>query len=315
MTVHIGASVGAAFAACSGDELYRRADLALYAAKDGGRCTWRVFQHSMNEAAETRFRQLEDIRGALDRRELEVFYQQKVRLADNRHEGFEALVRWRRPDGSIATPGEFAAALDDAELSLRIGDFVLKEVLCQARRWRQERVEFGRIAINLSPAQLLSDRLVSDVVAALRHAGLPPTVLEVEVTEGVFLDAHAGRVRRTLRALRRLGIKVALDDFGTGFASLSHLGQLQIDVLKVDRSFVSRLGRSAKETAIVQFVVQLAKALAIEIVAEGIESAAQAEFLRAIGCTFGQGYWFARPDDAGTCAGLLRHQMPAVVWS
>lgn len=312
--VHLGASIGVAHSATSGAELYRRADLALYAAKAGGRGTWRLFTPAINHAAETRFREIENIREALSRGELLVYYQQKVRLADNSHEGFEALIRWRRGDGSVVGPADFTAALDDAEVSVGIGDFVLRDVLRQIKKWQADRVDFGRVAINLSAAQLMNDKIVEQITSSLAVAGLSPAVLEVEVTEGVFLDAQSGRVRKALRALRRAGVRVALDDFGTGFASLSHLGQLHVDVLKIDRSFVSRLGRSAKDTAIVQFLVQLANSLSIEVVAEGIENARQAEFLRTIGCTYGQGYWFSRPEDAQSSTQLIRQHMPELVW-
>lgn len=313
-SLHLGASIGVAHSARGGAELYRRADLALNAAKTGGRGTWRLFTPAINHAAETQFRQIENIREALSRGELLVYYQQKVRLADNSHEGFEALIRWRRGDGLVVGPADFTAALDDAEVSVGIGDFVLRDVLRQIKKWQADRVDFGRVAINLSAAQLMNDKIVEQITSSLAFAGLSPAVLEVEVTEGVFLDAHSGRVRKALRALRRAGVRVALDDFGTGFASLSHLGQLHVDVLKIDRSFVSRLGRSAKDTAIVQFLVKLASSLSIEVVAEGIETAHQAEFLRTIGCTYGQGYWFSRPEDAKSSTHLIRQHMPELVW-
>lgn len=313
--VHLGASVGIAYGADCGAELYRRADLALYAAKEGGRSSWRVFTPSMNEAAEERFRQIENIREALARGEMRVHYQEQVRLEDGAHNGFEALIRWQRPGGNVVGPAAFAAALADTELSSMIGDFVLREVVNQARQWSARGVPFGKIAINLSAAQLMRDGFADDVVRLLREAQLSPAVLELEVTEGVFLDEHAGRVRRALRSLRRAGVSLALDDFGTGYASLSHLGQLQIDVLKIDRSFVARLGRSAKDTAIVQFLVQLTRSLKIEVVAEGIETEAQAEFLRAIGCAVGQGFWFSRPQSADAVVARLLQRQVGVVWA
>lgn len=305
--LHLGASVGVAINAPSAADLLRQADLALFAAKASGRCAWRVFKGELQAAVDIRCRQIDDIRGALERRELEAHYQRKVRLADGGHAGFEALVRWRRQDGLVIGPSEFAAALHDPDLSRRIGDFMLDEAVRQGAQWAKAGLAFGHIAVNLSMAQFAERDLVSRILGRLAAAGLPPSALEVEITEGVFLARDSSPVESTLKALRASGIRVSFDDFGTGYASLSHLKQFRVDLLKIDRSFVSRLGEGAEETAIVKAMVLLAHDLGIEVVAEGVETEREAAELRAIGCEYGQGYLFARPQPGVVCGRALAH--------
>ncbi|WP_075213893.1 sensor domain-containing phosphodiesterase [Mongoliimonas terrestris] len=318
--VHLGASVGIVTAVCGVSDLMKRADLALYSAKDAGRGVWRFFTPELQVAAEAKTAHISQIYQALANRQLEVHYQQQVELATGAHASFEALVRWRQPDGVVLAPGAFSAALDDPELSRQIGDYVLDEVVRQAREWTDADVAFGRIAVNLSASQFADGSLVAGILDRLNTYQLQPSCLEVEVTENVFIGRNASLVKDKLGQLRRAGIRVALDDFGTGYASLSHLREFQVDTLKIDRSFVSRLGRTSVETAIVQAIALISLSLETEIVAEGIETATEAEYLKALGCRYGQGYLFAKPMPAPECARLTRgHNIRMVgrldVWS
>ncbi len=299
LSFHIGGSVGiAAGTAGSATELLRQADLALYASKAAGRGTWRSYTPELDQAAREKYRQISAIAAAIERDEIEVFYQPKVDLATRQHIGFEALVRWRQPDGQVAAPGSFAAALEDALVSARLGDVVFDKVVRQATEWRRKHFQMGHIAINLSYSQMADPDLVQRIISRLDSQGLPRSVLEVEITEDVLLAKDPDQIGRVLRQFRSNGIKVALDDFGTGYASLTHLRQFRVDALKIDRSFVSRLGRVAEDTLIVQAIVGLAHSLGIDVVAEGIETEAQLDFLKALRCEFGQGYLFAKPQPA-----------------
>lgn len=283
----------------------RQADLALYASKAAGRGTWRSYTEELDRAAQEKYQQISAIAEAIVRDEIEVFYQPKVDLATRQHVGFEALVRWRQADGQIVAPGCFSAALEDALVSARLGDVVVETVLRQATDWTRKRLQFGHIAINLSYSQVTDPDIVGRLIERLDSYGLPRNVLQVEITEDVLLAKDADKIAKVLRQFRANGIKVALDDFGTGYASLTHLRQFRVDALKIDRSFVSRLGLVAEDTLIVQGIVGLANSLGLEVVAEGIETEAQLDFLRALRCDFGQGYLFAKPRPAADCYAAL----------
>ena len=287
-------------------QLFTEADLALYAAKAAGRNTFRVFDPAMKAAANARYETVRVITKALRANQLELYYQPKIDLGTNSLSGFEALLRWRRPDGEVVAAGAFSAALEDPELSDRIGDWVIEEALYQAREWQAEGYKFGHIAINLSSGQFrqssFADRLIQQVVA---H-GLEPRMIEVEVTEGVFLSQEAGPVKKILETLRSAGIRIALDDFGTGFASLSHLRTYPVDVIKIDRSFVRHFLTSFQDHAILQSTLFLARHLRLDVVAEGIEQAEQSEFLKALGCRFGQGYLFSKAVPSEEAASWCR---------
>lgn len=299
LSFNINVSIGIACGtAASTAEIMRQADVALYESKAAGRETWRAFTPEMDAAAQDKYRQISTIAWAIKANQIDVFYQPKRQLATLEHTGFEALVRWRRDDGQVMSPASFVAALEDPIVSARLGEVVLDKVIDQAEVWRRKGVPTGHIAVNLAPSQLADPDIVKRIIARLDRHGLPRTVLEVEITENVFLAKDSDEMARVLKEFRSNGIKVSLDDFGTGFASLTHLRQFRVDALKIDRSFVSRLGRAAEDTLIVQGIVGLAHSLGIDVVAEGIETEAQLEFLRALRCEYGQGYLFARPEPA-----------------
>jgi diguanylate cyclase (GGDEF)-like protein len=294
----LGASIGIALppgpgSRCS-SELFSHADIALYAAKACGKHTFRVFDDRMKREGDERFATIRGIAKALAKDELELHYQPKLRLADGSLSGFEALLRRRMPDGRIVSAGAFQAAFADPELSARLGAWVVEEALRQAGRWHRAGFEFGSIAVNLSASQLNDHRFADALIARLAEEGLLPGMIEVEVTEGVFLDNEAGTVKHVLERLKDSGMRVALDDFGTGYASLVHLRSYPVDIIKIDRSFVQGFLSSPQDRAILETMLRLGASLGLDIVAEGIETQAQLDGLKALGCALGQGFLFSQ---------------------
>jgi EAL domain-containing protein (putative c-di-GMP-specific phosphodiesterase class I) len=226
-------------------------------------------------------------------------YQPKVELDTARRIGFEALLRLKKPDGSVTGPAAFCAAFDDPTLSRRIGNHVLQSAIAQAQAWEAAGVDFGHIAINVSSSQFISllgnPCLVDEILDAIRSAGLSPRHIQIEVTEGVMLSARSEDVGKQLEALRAAGFIVAFDDFGTGFASLVHLREFAYDQIKIDGSFVRAMTGSIADRAIVTAIIDMAKALGKHVVAEGVETMDELNALRELGCHYGQGFLFGRP--------------------
>ena len=226
-------------------------------------------------------------------------YQPKIQLSNRKLVGLKALLRWQ--DGNVLRgPGEFRAALDDTLLSRAIGQFVLEESFRQAGEWAKAGIEFGHVAVNMSPQQFLDDGLVDELLASLDRHGLSPQQIQLEITEQTVLSRSADEVRWACMRLREKGMKIALDDFGTGFASLTHLIEFPVDLIKVDRSFVGRLADDARARSIVTSIVGLARNLDLGVVAEGVETQEQCDLLVAMGCNVAQGFLFSRavrPDS------------------
>ncbi len=292
----LGASIGVDLAEISAgrdpSELFTRADIALYAAKLGGRNTVRRFVPRMKAEVDSRYETVRSIAAALDRGELALFYQPKLCLATRRLVGFEALLRWLR-DGEVVSAGSFAPAFDDPELARRLGHWVMGQALDQAKTWHEAGFAFGHIAVNLTAAQLREHLFARVLINQVSAHGLAPEMIQVEVTEGIVIGDEIGAVKRTLGQLREAGIRSALDDFGTGYASLVHLRSCPVDAIKIDRSFVSRVMTSAQDRAILESVVQLGLNLGMQVVAEGIEDEAQLAYLASLGCPLGQGFLFS----------------------
>jgi diguanylate cyclase (GGDEF)-like protein/PAS domain S-box-containing protein len=283
----------------SAEELLKQADLALYNCKAAGRGLFEMFKPAMRDEAQKRSSALEVARQAVVHNWIVPFYQPKVVLGSGRLAGFEALLRWHHPRLGLQSPDTISPAFGDTELGIAIGARMLSCVVSDMRRWLDAGLDIGRISINASAAEFRRDDYAQRVLQHLREAGIPPGRFEVEVTETVFLDDDVENVQRTLRALNEGEISIALDDFGTGYASLSHLKQFPVDSIKIDRSFVSDLVADTGDAAIVKAVLGLGQSLGIRVVAEGVETAAQAAFLREHGCDLGQGYHFGRPMPAG----------------
>jgi diguanylate cyclase (GGDEF)-like protein len=280
------------------DDLFNEADLALYEAKREGKNCWRLFRTELKTATIERSAVLKASREGLSQDRFRLFFQPKVLLANGAHSGFEALLRLIAEDGSVVTPGSFTAALEDASLSRSLGDFVMEAAVQQARAWTRAGVKFGNIAINLSPSQLRSPRFAQQFLDRLAALELPSRLFSVEVTEGVFLSSQADVVTANCRALKEGNVSIAFDDFGTGYASLTHLRDFPVDTIKIDRSFVGGLERGGNSLAIVNAIVGLGNNLGLDVVAEGVETQGQQEFLSAIGCRFAQGFLFGRPVSA-----------------
>ncbi|GLY97354.1 bifunctional diguanylate cyclase/phosphodiesterase [Actinoplanes sp. NBRC 103695] len=304
----IRASAGIAFARGSGvavDAVMRDADVALYQAKADGKGVARRFDPAQFALAEQRRRDEADLRRAADANEFEVHYQPIVDLAGERTVGVEALVRWRHPSRGLLAPAAFLDLAEEIGLLPRIGGWVLEEACLQAAGWQQALPGF-ELNVNLSASQLSRPDLVEEVGGVLERTGLPPHLLVLELTESVALTDLAESAR-VLSSLKTLGVRIALDDFGTGFSSLSHLGTLPVDVVKIDRSFVAAM-QGTSGASVAEAVLQIARTFRLSPVAEGVEDAMQAARLRELDCAQAQGYHFAKPMPAGELTDLLTRQ-------
>jgi EAL domain-containing protein (putative c-di-GMP-specific phosphodiesterase class I) len=233
------------------------------------------------------------------------YYQQKVDLRTGRIRGFEALLRWQHPTRGIQLPDTVAEAFKDYELASKIGELMQAKVFGDMCAWQRSNIPFGRISINAAPAEFLRDDYAERLLTRLEEFGLPGSLIEVEVTEHVFIERGSEYVSRALKLLTESGVKVSLDDFGTGYSSLSHLRDFPVDVVKIDRSFIARIAEEPEIAAIVSAVIDLAASLCIDVVAEGIETEAQAAMLRNGGCGLGQGFLFGRAAVADEVPLLL----------
>ena len=292
-TVSVGVSIGIALATLDDhdtDTLLRKADMALYSAKASGRGVFRVFEPDMEATLRKRLVVVGELRHAVTENQLELVYQPIVDLRSGRATGFEALVRWRHPDRGLIGPADFIPLAEETGLIDDIGAWVLDRA-CSDIASLPEQVT---VAVNLSPVQLRSDRIIEVVAAALSRSGLAPSRLELEITETALLDDGA-RTTALLGRCRGLGLRLVLDDFGTGFSSLSHLRTLPLNKIKIDRSFVTEITTNSDSSVIVRSILRLAGDLGMMTTAEGVETVAQLEALTAMGCTQAQGYLLGRP--------------------
>ncbi len=276
------------------EALLRHADAAMYRAKERGRKRFCFFSADIEEVARARYNLARRLRLAVDNEDFEVHHQPKVDARNGRVVGVEALVRWRGPDGALVSPAEFIPLTEETGLIVPLGHWVMLQACRHARAWR----DAGRalpVSVNVSLLQFeAGNNFVERVSAVLRDTGLPPALLELEITESV-LARHAQETLHTMEALKALGVSIAVDDFGTGYSSLAYLQQFPIDVLKIDQSFVRGLPADAGSTAIVTAIAHMAHALRLRLVAEGVETEAQAQALLALDCTVMQGFRYARP--------------------
>lgn len=278
-------------------DLMSQADLALYSAKAAGRNRHFFFDPLMKAVADWKVESVASISDALAAGQLELYYQRKVSLRTGEIAGYEALLRWNSAEG-VRGPSTFSPAIEDPTLSMEIGEFVLQTALDQASAWQIAGHEFSSIAINVGQTQLMDSAFTNRLLAGLASRGLAPQRFQIEITEDVLLQRGADVIKDVCNKLRNAGIRVALDDFGTGFASLTHLLDFPLSVIKIDRSFVARLSTKAGATALVKAIVDIGESLGVEVVAEGVETQEQADFLRSVGCGTGQGYLFHRPQPS-----------------
>ncbi|HEX8382174.1 MAG TPA: EAL domain-containing protein [Sphingomonas sp.] len=303
------ASIGAALYPDHGGAagaLLKSADVALYAAKSEGRGRAILYDRRMRAGVARRAGMLKRARMALAADRIVPHYQPKIDLATGLVSGFEALLRWHDASGRLRGPADLEAAFDDYEIAAELSDRMLARVVADMAGWRAAGIPFGRMAINISNAEFVRGDLVTRVLDRLAGAGLSTDALELELTETVLLGKRADAVGDTLRQLAGAGIRIALDDFGTGFASLVHLRRFPIHVIKIDRSFTDGLGGDAGAAAIVRALLGLSRDLGLETVAEGVETSTQFRWLRAEGCTLGQGYLFGRAQPAALVPPMLR---------
>ena len=312
--IWLGGSIGIALArpGDSAEDLLRNADTAMYRAKENGRGGFAVFDQAMRDWAVLRLDIERDLHRAIERDELVLHYQPKVALDGGAPVGVEALVRWQHPERGLVPPGEFIPVAEETGLIVPIGQWVMRQAAAQAGDWR--RANNGQavpIAVNLSTHQLADPALASEVAASLMDGNALPTDVVIEITESAILQDVDGATER-LAALREMGVRVSIDDFGTGYSSLSYLQRLPIDELKIDRSFIQRLGQGPTG-AIVGSIVDLAHAIGLSVVAEGIETDEQLDILRALECDLGQGFLLARPQPGNQMLRLLQQTSLAPV--
>ncbi len=316
--VFIGVSIGiaAVLAGDSPEEVLRNADLAMYFAKGTDKGRWAIYAPEMHEQVLDRLELEADLRSAVDAGDIRVEYQPIVHLETGNIYGAEALVRWHHASRGQVSPSRFVGVAEETGLIVPIGRHVLHEACHRAREWRMRRkgARQLRMSVNLSGRHFQEDSLIADVQEALRDSGLEPKALTLEITESILMQRSDATLAK-LRALKALGLHLAIDDFGTGYSSLGYLQQFPIDMLKIDRTFVDPVATPGSDPVLARAIIALGKTLHIETVAEGIERPEQREGLRAMGCTLGQGYLFARPMAADDLAASLIEpsRVPSVV--
>lgn len=308
--VVLTASAGVAMYPVNGqgsELLLRNADAALQFAKSQGRNNFRFYSGEIDTKSKERLSIENDLRHAIRHNELQLHYQPKVHLRQRDVRSVEALLRWRHPVKGMISPAQFVPMAEELGLINELGVWLLNEACRQTRQWNEQGLPPIRTAINLSPIQIRSGSLVEDVRKALEKNGLIPNQLEVEITETVLLE-DSQRVMRTLEGLRSLGVKVALDDFGTGYSSLSYLTRFPFTTLKIDRCFVTDCVRNAQSAAVVHAIIQLCKNLSLEVVAEGVETEQELQFLFQHRCDLIQGFYFSPALDADGLANFIRRR-------
>jgi diguanylate cyclase (GGDEF)-like protein len=308
--LRVAASIGIAYGDPSvpPEEWMRQADIALHEAKASGKTRHVVADAAMASRARHRLTLEQELRHALDKGELAVYYQPKVALATSRIVGWEALVRWRHPLRGIIAPAAFIPLAEETGLIVPLGDWVLREACSQVVRWQHDWSTPLTMSVNLSVRQVWQAALVDSIAGILSDTELAPDCLELELTETMAM-ADPERSITILGRLQGLGVRLALDDFGSGYSSLRSLQRLPLDVLKIDRSLAADLGRDQHTAGILQTVVTLGHTLGLTVVAEGVETASQAAQLRSLCCDFGQGYYFGRPVEAAIATALLAGQL------
>jgi diguanylate cyclase (GGDEF)-like protein/PAS domain S-box-containing protein len=293
-------------------ELLRHADTAMYQAKDKGRNNFQMFSPAMDKRLKERIAIESSLRTALQSRQLEVHYQPIVEIETQHVVALEALLRWKHPSHGYVRPERFVPIAEEAGLIVPIGEFVLQRTLEDMTQWRQSGGQLVPVAINVSAVQLQRSNLAEAISRLTKQYGLEPAMLQVELTESAVFERRETRAREASQdavgRLRELGVHIAIDDFGTGYSSLSYLKRWRVDTLKIDRSFVRDLVTDMSDLAIVSAIIAMARHLHIKVVAEGIEGWPQLEKVRQLGCTYAQGFLFARPMPADKCLAYLSGQ-------
>ena len=306
----IGIALGRPSLSSPGD-LIREADTAMYRAKARGGACYAIFDEEMHRQAMLRLQLETDLRYAIERQELEVYYQPLVALASNQLVGFEALLRWHHPTKGYISPEQFIPIAEETGLIIPIGQYVLSQACQQVKTWQnQALLAFPfTISVNLSAKQLSNPHLATQIIQTLAATGLDPHYLQLEITESLLMD-NPTAATAIFQSLEASSIRLAMDDFGTGYSSLSYLRRFPVHTLKIDQSFTRRLGTQEEDLEIIQSIVSLAHSLKMTVIAEGIENEVQRYHLKAIGCDMGQGFLFAEALNSQTTSDFLRQQYP-----
>ena len=307
--IAVGATAGIAVFPGDGDsaeELLKAADAAMYSAKEGGRGGHAFYRAEMNQRASLRLALEAALRKGFRAGEFALYYQPRVDATNRRVVALEALLRWVSPTRGVVLPAEFIGVLEETGMMNIVGEWVLRSACTQVCRWRAEGRSPLRVSVNVSSVQFQNSAFVPMVQRALQETGAPPELIELELTESVLM-ANVDQARTTIGALKALGLKISIDDFGTGYSSLNYLRQFAVDYLKIDRSFVNDIASKPRDRAVVFAIIELAKALNIAVVAEGVETDPQAAFFAGAHCDEMQGFLFCRPLPADQ----LDHQLAA----
>ena len=308
--LHVSGSIGVSLYPEDGDDvdtLMRTADTAMYYAKEKGRGNYQFFTQSLNRVAQRRHAMSNALRHAMLRDELVLHYQPQVNLETGVIFSAEALLRWRRSDGAVASCNEFITIAEETGLILPIGEWVLRQACRELKRWHELGYDDLSIAVNLSPRQFLQPDFEAMVDDVLHEAGVPAVCLDLEITESTLMQRTEDNVA-TLRHLSDKGVKLSIDDFGTGYSSLAYLQRFPIDALKIDRSFVSGIGQDSNHTALVGAIISMAQSLRLKVLAEGVETLQQVDFLQTHGCLSAQGYYYSEAVPADAFIDLLRRR-------
>lgn len=297
----ISASVGIAIYPTDGDnssDLLRNADVAMYHAKEKGRNNYQFFNLSMNDKAHNQLSMANKLRIAMNKNAIFPHYQLKIDSMTGKPVGVEALARWTDENGKPISPAEFIPVAEENGLIVKLGKSIIQQTCFQARMWQDMQFDFGSIAINLSAQQFRDRNLINDIKEAIEDHRIQPTCLEVEVTENMMMEDVEGAIQ-ILQDLKEMGMKISIDDFGTGYSSLNYLKRFPVDTLKIDRSFVHDIKPGNDDAAIVSAIVSMAHELKIDLVAEGVETQEQVDFLKSIGCSVVQGFLYGKPCHGG----------------
>jgi predicted signal transduction protein with EAL and GGDEF domain len=305
--IYAGMSIGIALYPDDGDTmdtLIKHADLAMYHAKDHGRNDFRFFTHDLQHSLTGRLAVENDMRHALQRSEFEMYYQPQVDIQSQRIRGMEALIRWHHPERGMVSPNDFIPIAEESGLITPISEWVLEAACKQVLFWRAARLPPISLGINLSARQIEHPHFVDKFLHAMKDHGVEGQGLDIEITESTLMRDMDGAIEK-LRRLADQGVEISIDDFGTGYSSLSYLKKLPVHTLKIDRSFIQDLSGASNGGTIVAGITAMAKGLHLNVVAEGVETRAQLDYLKSVGCDAYQGYLFSRPVAATEATGLM----------
>jgi EAL domain-containing protein (putative c-di-GMP-specific phosphodiesterase class I) len=290
--------------------LMKGADIAMYRAKEDGKNNYKFYSQEMNVHSFERLALETSLRRGLERNEFLLHYQAKLHLSTGLITGVEALVRWQHPDMGLVPPAQFIPLAEETGLIVPLGKWVLHAACAQGVAWQKQGLPPVHIAVNLSARQFADDDLVQDIAQALKSTGLPPNLLELELTESMVIQ-NSERAGRVLGEIKAMGVRLAIDDFGVGYSSLTHLKRFPIDTLKVDRSFIRDVPADVEDRAITEAIIAMGKSLNLTVVAEGVETKEQQAFLKEHACDEMQGFFFSKPIPGEAFAELLRQRVQA----